>query len=272
MMVKYHALITFGLYCLAFVAFVLSLRFGHLKEQFKSFAWTHMILLVVMLQVNLWEHTLFKGLFWFVLPALLVISNDVFAYVFGKLFGKHQLISISPNKTWEGFFGGMFSTFVCGFFLSRVLSTWSWLICPKTDLFTWGVSCEPNPIFDLQLYSVPSWFFGGFTFYARPVQFHTLSFVLFASLVAPFGGFFASGLKRAFGVKDFDHVIPGHGGVTDRMDCQFLMGTFINLYYMTFFAQPSVARIMDKIITLDTDSQLEILNRLAALHNLTVSS
>lgn len=46
---------------------------------------------------------------------------------------------------------------------------------------------------------------------------------LFASLVAPFGGFFASGFKRALKIKDFADVIPGHGGVTDRMDCQILM-------------------------------------------------
>jgi phosphatidate cytidylyltransferase len=42
----------------------------------------------------------------------------------------------------------------------------------------------------------------------------------FASLVAPFGGFFASGFKRAFNIKDFGDSIPGHGGMTDRMDCQ----------------------------------------------------
>lgn len=56
----------------------------------------------------------------------------------------------------------------------------------------------------------------------------------FASLIAPFGGFFASGVKRAFNIKDFGDTIPGHGGLTDRMDCQFLMGLFSFMYYQSF--------------------------------------
>lgn len=56
----------------------------------------------------------------------------------------------------------------------------------------------------------------------------------FASLIAPFGGFFASGVKRAFKIKDFGQSIPGHGGMTDRMDCQFLMGLFAYIYYQSF--------------------------------------
>ena len=56
----------------------------------------------------------------------------------------------------------------------------------------------------------------------------------FASLLAPFGGFFASAVKRAFKIKDFGHSIPGHGGLTDRMDCQFLMGFFAHMYHQSF--------------------------------------
>ena len=59
-----------------------------------------------------------------------------------------------------------------------------------------------------------------------PFQLHCIVLAIFASLVAPFGGFFASGFKRAFNIKDFGDSIPGHGGMTDRMDCQFLMGLF----------------------------------------------
>ena len=57
---------------------------------------------------------------------------------------------------------------------------------------------------------------------------------LFASIIAPFGGFLASGFKRAFKIKDFSGYIPGHGGVADRMDCQFIMGFFTYIYLHTF--------------------------------------
>jgi phosphatidate cytidylyltransferase len=49
-----------------------------------------------------------------------------------------------------------------------------------------------------------------------PIQIHALWLGLFASLVAPFGGFLASAIKRAYRIKDFDSIIPGHGGVMDR--------------------------------------------------------
>jgi hypothetical protein len=51
------------------------------------------------------------------------------------------------------------------------------------------------------------------------------------------GGFFASGFKRAFKMKDFGDTIPGHGGVTDRFDCQMIMAMFAYLYYWTFVAR-----------------------------------
>jgi phosphatidate cytidylyltransferase len=67
-----------------------------------------------------------------------------------------------------------------------------------------------------------------------PIQLHALVLAAFASLIAPFGGFFASGVKRAFKIKDFADAIPGHGGLTDRMDCQFIMGVFSSMYFHSF--------------------------------------
>lgn len=76
-------------------------------------------------------------------------------------------------------------------------------------------------------------------------------FATFASLIAPFGGFFASGLKRTFKIKDFGDSIPGHGGITDRIDCQFIMGCFAYMYYHTFIALNNVTygELMQAAIT-----------------------
>ena len=51
-----------------------------------------------------------------------VMINDVMAYVFGKTFGRTQLIKLSPNKTWEGFIGGGISTIIFAMFVSNHFS------------------------------------------------------------------------------------------------------------------------------------------------------
>lgn len=94
-----------------------------------------------------------------------------------------------------------------------------------------------------------------------PVQLHVLVLASFASLIAPFGGFFASGLKRTFKIKDFGDSIPGHGGMTDRMDCQFIMGTIAFFYYSSFIAvhKTSVGSVLEAAITgLTPEEQVEV--------------
>jgi phosphatidate cytidylyltransferase len=66
---------------------------------------------------------------------------------------------------------------------------------------------------------------------------HVLVLSLFASTIGPFGGFFASGLKRSIKIKDFSNLIPGHGGISDRMDCQLIMGSFVYFYLNAFLVR-----------------------------------
>ncbi|MBA0663303.1 hypothetical protein Goklo_003424 [Gossypium klotzschianum] len=60
----------------------------------------------------------FRLLNWFLLPASLIIINDIFAYIFGFFFGRTPLIKLSPKKTWEGFIGASVTTIISAFVVS----------------------------------------------------------------------------------------------------------------------------------------------------------
>ena len=250
---------------LGFVFFVASLQKGHYKFQFTQFAWTHMALFLIVVQAHFIMNNIFEGMIWFFLPVSLVIINDIFAYVCGITFGRTQLIKLSPKKTVEGFVGAWVCTILFGFAMSNVLMKYSYFTCPVNDLgssILTGLDCTPNPVFTPQSYTLS--YIG--TFSMAPIQFHILVFASFASLIAPFGGFFASGLKRTFKVKDFGESIPGHGGITDRMDCQFIMGLFSFMYYHSFIAvhKTSVGGVIEAAITgLTVEQQLEVIRSLS---------
>mmetsp|Transcript_9219 Transcript_9219/g.12213 ORF Transcript_9219/g.12213 Transcript_9219/m.12213 type:complete len:95 (+) Transcript_9219:391-675(+) len=62
---------------------------------------------------------------------------------------------------------------------------------------------------------------------------------LFTSLCSVFGGFFASGMKRAYKFKDFSDILPGHGGFLDRSDCNTWVAVFTYLL-MRYFVYPDL--------------------------------
>lgn len=91
-----------------------------------------------------------------------------------------------------------------------------------------------------------------------PFVLHSLALSVFSSVIGPFGGFFASGFKRAFKIKDFGDIIPGHGGIMDRFDCQYLMATFVNVYISSFIRTPSPQKLYQHLLTLNTEDLRKI--------------
>lgn len=235
-LVTYHRMIAFLLYTAGFVGFVLSLKKTYYLKQFTLFGYTHITLMILvtsshqMIQ-NICEgkrkifrlETLlfFSGMIWFLFPVSLIICNDIMAYMFGFFYGRTPLTKLSPKKTWEGFIGGGVSTLIFGFILAGILSRYQFLVCPleyDEEQMGLATSCIPPPIFQKIVYTMPK----PFSFFKRtlelyPFQLHSLVLSLFASSIGPFGGFFASGFKRAFRIKDFAATIPGHGGFVVRV-------------------------------------------------------
>ena len=82
----------------------------------------------------------------------------------------------------------------------------------------------------------------------------------------PFGGFFASGIKRAYGLSDFAALIPGHGGVFDRVDCQLIMGLATQIYHTTFIGTGaiSLARVMTLAWQLSAEDKVDMYKQLGA--------
>ncbi|WP_414451666.1 phosphatidate cytidylyltransferase [Burkholderia sp. 22PA0099] len=123
----------------------------------------------------------------FVLSLLLVVwLADIGAYFAGKAFGKHKLaVSISPGKTWEGAAGG-------------------WLAVMIVAGLAIGLHA-----FEPTLFSSLAQRFGA------PGAFAALTLLVVYSVI---GDLFESLLKRQAGVKDSSGLLPGHGGVLDRVD------------------------------------------------------
>lgn len=117
----YHNIISFNLFVMGILFFVWSLERGSYRYQFSRFAWSVLALILVFCLPSFISYNLYKGLFWFVLPHCCVISNDIFAYMFGFFFGKTPLIKLSPKKTWEGFLGGLLGTYALAYMVLLLL-------------------------------------------------------------------------------------------------------------------------------------------------------
>ena len=126
----------------------------------------------------------------FLMSVLLVVwMADIAAYFSGKAFGKHKLApDISPGKTWEGVGGAVAGVF---------LLSYVWLTA--ADYFSW----QSSSIFD-RLYAHGSVVL--------------VSGLLFLVMMSVAGDLIESLVKRSAGAKDSSQLLPGHGGILDRID------------------------------------------------------
>jgi len=133
-----------------------------------------------------------EGLQWVIAALVMTWANDTCAYFAGRFFGRHKLYpEVSPNKTWEGFFGGMAGS-VVGMFIAR------WVAFPALT----AQDC--------------------------------LVLGLVGGVLGPLGDLCESMLKRAYQVKDSGWLIPGHGGLLDRVDALLFNAPAVYLYVMVF--------------------------------------
>lgn len=89
-----------------------------------------MALYLVVVQAHFVMNNIFEGMIWFFLPAALVITNDIFAYICGIAFGRTQLIKLSPKKTVEGFVGAWIMTILFAMLLVNIMGRSKYFICP----------------------------------------------------------------------------------------------------------------------------------------------
>ncbi|KAM0681191.1 phosphatidate cytidylyltransferase [Glugoides intestinalis] len=214
---------------------ILSLQRQHLKEQIVLLSVIHIATFMCSLSCAFSIRNIQFGKFFYVYPALLVIFNDIFAYVIGKSFGKNPLISLSPNKTIEGFFGGFVFTFIIGIFISYLKIKGKFL--PDSSDSNLSKPIDKN----IWYLNIPC------------LYLHNISFVFAASFFAPFCGFLASAIKRVFEKKDFSSLIPGHGGITDRFDCQLIM-VFFTYYYTRFVMKKTECFDVDNVYNVIVDN------------------
>lgn len=136
---------------------------------------------------------------------LLIITcfTDIFALVFGLAFGrsgKHKLAPhISPKKSWEGAIGGTAVAVICGF-----------CFCYFYEFFSGLFGQDKMPFFE------GAFAYDTFTPVGKVCVCLVLTLLL--SISSQIGDLVASKLKRAYGIKDYSNVFPGHGGVLDRFD------------------------------------------------------
>jgi phosphatidate cytidylyltransferase len=126
----------------------------------------------------------------FLMILLICIFTDMGGYMFGKLFKGPKLTKISPKKTYSGVFGSFILSLIAALIFKKYFSI--------NDLPTFSSTTSMMKIMELEKISI--------------------SLILFISLLSQIGDLIISYFKRLANIKDTGNILPGHGGLLDRVD------------------------------------------------------
>ena len=137
-----------------------------------------------------------SGKFYIWLVFICAWATDTAAYFFGLKFGKHKMSPIiSPKKTIEGSIGGTITGVICH------------IICVVIIAYYYKVNVN---------------------------YFLIVISGIMAAIIGQIGDLSMSAIKRAFNVKDFGGIIPGHGGILDRFDSVLFIAPFLYVFFTLF--------------------------------------
>ena len=171
-----------------------NLATGYPAAAASAFAFAYIALPLAML-VQLRQQ--WAGAFLILYLLLVVWSGDIFAYFVGKAIGRHLMAPrISPKKTWEGAIASLIASMAIGgslfYYSSQVSATF----------LQWGLIQRRDGMFGLE----------------KPAMLPILLLTAVLNIAAQLGDLVESLIKRGAGVKDSGAILPGHGGMLDRID------------------------------------------------------
>jgi phosphatidate cytidylyltransferase len=176
-----------------------------------AFAFTYIALPMAML-VQLRQQ--WGGAFWLIYLLLVVWAGDIFAYFVGRSLGRHLMAPrISPKKTWEGAAASLAASLVVGILLfNHALQISSFLL-------RIGLIQRRDGLFGLEKPEI--W----------PIVWLTIAL----NVAAQLGDLVESLIKRGAGVKDSGTILPGHGGMLDRIDALLFAAPVLWFYAVALF-------------------------------------
>jgi phosphatidate cytidylyltransferase len=158
-----------------------------------AFAFAYIALPMAML-VQLRQQ--WAGAFWLLYLLLVVWAGDIFAYFVGRSVGRHLMSRISPKKTWEGTAASLVASLMVGILLfNHALQISSFLLRV-------GLIERRDGLFGLE----------------KPELWPIILLTIALNIAAQLGDLVESLIKRGASVKDSGAILPGHGGMLDRID------------------------------------------------------